>query len=177
MKFVINKEDKKSIWFLTKDMVDSLSSANVSLNQLDNIQNLIGTLSPNEVANILVFQDIIANTFAVKGTSSTVTTDDEVNAALLQYALDNVNREDLKKTASQYNRFYVKGIVNGCVVVFANTETLSDFTPLKSTLVPQVVLEAVYTNFGYQDVHFNDLTLALNSEYTMAGILQTVALA
>ena len=56
MKFVISQNNKKSVWFLTKGMVDALKSVSIEFDQLYQLTKFTEHLTPSEIANILKLQ-------------------------------------------------------------------------------------------------------------------------
>lgn len=178
MKFVISQNNKKSVWFLTKEMVDTLKSVSIEFDQLDQLPKLTDKLTPGEIAHIYKLQDIIAGKFGVPVMPPVLDIADVVNRTLIERALNTVNSEDLQQHFKVHNKFYVHNTQNGFVLCLANkdTGTMPGWEPLTAdTLVP-ALLEGLYMKFGYNEVHFKEAVKTSVNEFSLANIFNLMAI-
>lgn len=178
MKFVISQNNKKSVWFLTKGMVDALKSVSIEFDQLDQLPKYVHLLTPSEIAIILKLQDIIAGKFGVPILPPVLNDVDAINRTLIERALNTVSSEDLQQHFNAHNKFYVHTTQNGFVLCLANkdeTGSMPGWEPLAAdTLVP-ALLEGVYEKFGYNEVHFKEVVKTSVNEFSLANIFNLMA--
>ena len=179
MKFVISQHNKKSVWFLTKQMVDTLKSVSIEFDQLDQLPKLTDKLTPSEIAHIYKLQDIIAGKFGVPVLPPVLDGADVITHALIKRALDTVSSEDLQQHFAGHNKFYVHNTQNGIALCLANkdeTGTIPGWESLTAdTLVP-ALLEGLYKKFGYNDVHFKEAATTSVNEFSLANIFNLMAI-
>lgn len=178
MKLVISQNNKKSVWFLTKDMVETLKSVGIEFDRMEDIHKYAHLLTPKEIASILKLQDIIAGKFGVPVMPPTLNDIDVVNRQLIVRALDTVTREELQSHFAMHNKFYVHTTQSGFVLCLANKDdngSMPGWEPLTAdTLVP-ALLEGIYDKVGYNEVHFKEAVSTSVNEFSVANVFNLMA--
>ena len=178
MKFVISQNDKKSVWFITVDMLRVLSNASIQFDQMSKLHRYGEKLTPSEIASILALQNIMARKLGVPTLPPVFDGIDVIQKTLLTSAFNSVDSEELMAYAAKHNKFYVHAVQDGLVIAMGSkTQDVNPagWDPLKSDTFPEAVLEALYDKLGYMDVHFKEANQTAVNEFSLADVLNLIA--
>lgn len=165
------------VWFLNNDMVDSLESANVSLDKLDCLPSYLDKMSEEDVIFIGVLQRAIGSLLGCKSFEPfDKASQSETFTTLFNVATDSDLRKEILDSLKGYTEFYVKQTNVGIIVCLSTVSEMSrGWVKVNQNNFSNALLEAIYQSFSYTRLHFQYAVKPKGDEFSVASVLKLVA--
>jgi len=176
MKFILkNVNEKTDFWVLTSDMVSLIEKNGIKYSELSELGKKLNKLTFDEVGSFFLLQELVLKRLGKPEVDYPIETSNATQTALLKEVI--TTRDDIKQyfieLLQRHNTYFYRRAEGGLALMIADRGCVqSDYpnwTLLKADRLAMALMDTLYENFGYQDLHFNAVIQSGLNEFTLSN--------
>lgn len=165
-------------FFLNKGMADTLISSSVPLQNLSKLSEYHSQLTYEEMAAILLYQQIPAKVLGMSSLPPIANVPDDFHAGMLSKALNDLGSEALALQFKNATRFQYVVIGQSIIMVAGepSDEVLPGWVLTQAHTFSGALLETIYTQVGYLDCHSGPVIHPAIGEFSIAEVFKLLSI-
>lgn len=168
-------EEPVKVFFLTREMLDTLISADIPLAALEKIATYHKQISPREIAVILQLQYAAGERLSVTLPNPEISFGEGVQGGLVRQAFNSLSSKPLVEKIRNTKHFSSIGVGDLVILLLLNEEEeVAGWASLANKTFSSALLEAIFSKVGYLDSHFSKAIESSPSEFSLAHVYRLI---